>query len=611
MSKSPVNNNFIWQSFPHDSQDIFVNAPIGIFSSSPEGRYISVNPSMARILGYKTPEELMNSVTDIAAQVYFNPAERENFKYLLDKHGQVVNHECRLLRRDGTVFWASRNARAVRGDQGKILYYQGFTIDITDRKQAEQTARNSEKRYREILAAIEDGYYETNLAGKIVFCNQSAARMLGYTVDECIGLSFRKLCKEPNKIFSIFNQVLKSGQPEAAVTLEMIRKDGSIGYAELSITSRKNDKGRIIGFQGVGRDITQRKHMEEQLKYLSFHDQLTGLYNRTCFEYEMQRLSKGRDYPITIISMDVDGLKMVNDTLGHDYGDKVLKLCADLLQQIFRKSDILARTGGDEFSALLPGTDKQAGENVVGRIRAVIDECNRKTQAKQIPLGISIGIGVAEDSGKDLTAVFIEADDLMYRDKLSKDVTHRSRIMKSLLAALEERDFRSLDNAHRMEDLCALVGKRAGLPQKQLSDLALLVHLHDIGNVGIPDHILFKQGALTEEEWRIVHQHPEKGYRIVKASIDLAEIADLILKHHERWDGKGYPLGLKGEEIPVECRILSLVDAYDAMISDRPHRKAMSIETAREEIRKYAGTSFDPKLTQVFLEILESDDWSG
>ncbi len=607
MSKTSVNNSINYPPLLNDSKDIFVNAPIGIFTSSPDGRYISVNLTMARIFGYESPGEMINAVTDIAKQVYLNPADREEFRLLLEKHGQVVNHECRLLRRNGTVFWASRNARLVRDGQGSILCYQGFTTDITERKLAEEKARNSEKRYREILASIEDGYYETSLAGKIVFCNQSAARMLGYTVDDCIGLSFRKLCKKPDKIFSIFNQVLKSGQPEAAVTLELIRKDGSIGFAELSITFRKNNIGRIIGFQGVGRDITKRKEMEEQLKYLSFHDQLTGLYNRTCFEYEMQRLSKGRDYPITIITMDVDGLKMVNYTLGHDYGDSVLKQCAEILRQSFRGSDILARTGGDEFTALLPGTSLEAGRKVAQRVRKRIDQFNRNNRLKEIPLGISIGLSCAQDSVKDLTSVFKEADDLMYRDKLSKDIPHRSRIIRSLVVALEERDFMSQEKAQKMEERCRLVGEKVGLSEKQLSDLAILVHLHDIGNVGIPDHILFKEGHLTEEEWRVIYQHPEKGYRIAKASADLADIADLILKHHERWDGEGYPLGLEGKEIPIECRILSIADAFETMTQERPFRKAISAPEAREEIRKYSGTQFDPELAEVFLEVLASE----
>jgi len=471
-----------------------------------------------------------------------------------------------------------------------------------------QALGESEEKYRSIFQNAPLGLLHFNREGIITSCNDRLVEIIGSTREKFMGLSMLTL---PDKHLV------------QAVKLALNGERGHYDDEYRSVTSNKvtplralftpinSEQGEIVGGVGIIEDVTERKQIEKQLKFLSFHDQLTGLYNRNCFEYEMQRLSKSREHPITIICMDVDGLKMVNDTLGHDQGDKILKQCADLLREIFRKSDIVARTGGDEFAALLPKTDKQAAQKIVRRIRTVFDDYNQQAKPNWIPLSISIGISVAENADNDLFVIFKEADDLMYRDKLSKDVTHRSRIMRSLLAALEERDFMSHENAQKMEKLCRLVGKKIDLPEKQLSDLALLVHLHDIGNAAVPDHVLFKQGPLTEEEWRLIYQHPEKGYRIAKASIDLAEIGDLILKHHERWDGEGYPLGLEGEDIPIECRIFSIIDAYDAMTSDRPYRKARSEAEAREEIRKCSGTQFDPELAEMFLEVLNSEDQSG
>jgi HD-GYP domain-containing protein (c-di-GMP phosphodiesterase class II) len=143
-----------------------------------------------------------------------------------------------------------------------------------------------------------------------------------------------------------------------------------------------------------------------------------------------------------------------------------------------------------------------------------------------------------------------------------------------------------------------------GLSASQLSDLNLLAQVHDLGKVGIPDYILFKPGPLSEEEWQIMRQHPEKGYRIAQSTTDLAGISELILKHHERWDGKGYPLGLKGEEIPIECRILAIVDAFDSMTNDRPYRKAMPVAEVQEELQRCAGSQFDPQLVPIFLQMM-------
>ena len=466
----------------------------------------------------------------------------------------------------------------------------------------QQALGESEEKYRSVFQNAPLGLLHFDREGIITSCNNRLVEIIGSTRAKFLGLNLLTL---PDKHLV------------QAVKLALNGKLGHYDDEYRSVTSNKvtplralftpisSEQGEIVGGVGIIEDVTERKQIEKQLKFLSFHDQMTGLYNRNCFEYEMQRLSKSREHPITIICMDVDGLKMINDTLGHDHGDAILKQCADLLKQTFRKSDILARTGGDEFAALLPGTDLQAGQKIVRRIRTVIEQHNQKTQSTQIPLGISIGLSVAENADKSLFTLFKEADDLMYRDKLSKDVTHRSQIMRSLLAALEERDFMSHENAQRMEKLCRLVGKKIDLPEKQLSDLALLVHLHDIGNAAVPDHILFKQGPLTEEEWKLIYQHPEKGYRIVKASVDLAEIGDLILRHHEHWDGEGYPLGLEGEEIPIECRIFSIIDAYDAMTIQRPYREALAHEDAIAELKRCSGTQFDPDLVEKFIEIIQ------
>ncbi|NLI91459.1 MAG: HD-GYP domain-containing protein [Peptococcaceae bacterium] len=195
----------------------------------------------------------------------------------------------------------------------------------------------------------------------------------------------------------------------------------------------------------------------------------------------------------------------------------------------------------------------------------------------------------------------------MYHHKLFQKESSRSQIINSLMAALAERDYITQGHARRLLDKCVKVGRRKNLSPGMLTALALLSQVHDLGKVGIPDSILFKPAPLTEEEWKIMRQHPEKGYRIAVVSPDLSEIADLILKHHERWDGKGYPLGLRGEDIPVECRILSVVDSYDAMISERPYSKPKSKEEALQELIRCAGTQFDPEIVRLFTEVLEEE----
>ncbi len=355
-------------------------------------------------------------------------------------------------------------------------------------------------------------------------------------------------------------------------------------------------------------DLTERKKVEEQLRHLSLHDQLTGLYNRTFFEEEIRRLSGSREYPVTIITADVDGLKMINDTIGHDRGDDLIKACASILKKSFRSSDIVARIGGDEFSVLLPRTKKNSGEKIISRIHSLVEKHNQ--EQPELPLSISLGMAVAESSCS-LHSTFKQADDQMYRSKLSKGTGVRAQILNALMAAMAERDNITQGRSRRLAVLCQKAAGKIGLSSEQKDALLLLTRVHDLGNVGIEDHILYKKGPLTSVEREIVNQHPEKGFRIALASEDLSSAAYLILKHHEWWNGQGYPLGIKGDEIPVECRIFSIVDAFDAMTSDRPYRKAGSEEEAVKELKKCSGTQFDPSLVEVFLKVLEEQMFPG
>jgi len=229
-------------------------------------------------------------------------------------------------------------------------------------------------------------------------------------------------------------------------------------------------------------------------------------------------------------------------------------------------------------------------------------------QYNSIPMKIAFGLSTAQSSGELLRDTFKKAEELMNKEKICCGLSFRSKTVEALLTALSEHDRYAEEHSRRMQRLCFFLGDKVGLSQKQKVDLALLAQVHDVGKVGISDRIILKEGPLTAEEWRIMRLHPEKGCRIAMATPELADIAHLILKHHEKWDGTGYPFNLKGEEIPIECRILSIVDAFDAMTSDRPYRKSMPPEEALEEIRRCAGTHFDPEMAEIFVKNISEED---
>ncbi len=360
-----------------------------------------------------------------------------------------------------------------------------------------------------------------------------------------------------------------------------------------------DDKHMLQIAAGVMASALQRAKAERQLTHLTFHDQVTGLYNRTFLEEEIRRLDTERQLPLSMIMVDVNGLKMVNDALGHQEGDRLLRRVARLLRQSCRQEDIVARWGGDEFVVLLPLTDSADAAQVCQRIR----EACEAAEEKPVRPSVALGYATKTDPEQELSQILKEAEDGMYTNKMSAAQSSRSTIIASLQRTLEEKSHETREHAQKLKDLSVRLGKRLGISGNELEELALFAVLHDLGKVAIPEPVLDKRGSLTPDEWEVMRKHPEIGYRIAATSPELASVAEYILSHHERWDGAGYPRALKGEAIPLLARIVAVVDAYDAMTSDRPYRKGIGHAEALEEIRTCAGDQFDPKVVHAFLEL--------
>jgi len=426
------------------------------------------------------------------------------------------------------------------------------------------------------------------------------------------------------------NYVIKTGQPlfiSQADHIELvkqgkIKKSGTL-YVNWLGVPLKTTENEVFGVLGVktykesipytekDKDILsfvsnqvamviRRKQDETRLKYLSFRDSLSGLYNRRYFEEEMRRMDKRRQGSVGLIILDVDGLKLVNDMFGHDSGDLLLSNVAKLLKSCFRDQDIIARIGGDEYAILLHDADRETLEIACDRVKTRISQEN--VDKHHPPLSLSIGFAVSNDPNIPMRELFKQADSNMYREKLNRGQNVRDAIIQTMMKLLEERDFITEGHADRMQKIVKDLGAKCGLAEEKFDNLRLFAQFHDVGKIGIPNTILQKPGKLTREERQEIQCHSEIGHRIARSSPDLLPIADLILKHHEWWNGKGYPLGLAGDEIPLECRILAIADAYDAMTSDRPYRKAIGHEAAIAELKLYAGIQFDPELVKLFIE---------
>jgi diguanylate cyclase (GGDEF)-like protein/PAS domain S-box-containing protein len=591
--------------------------PLGIALFDEQGTYRYINPKFSEIFGYD-----LDDLPDRKA--WFNKAypDPEYRGRVLDFWKNDVNNfvpgekktrHSKVTCKDGVE--KSISFTPVRLHTGEFLM---ACEDVTQRRLADRKLKAANQRLMDIIDFLPDATFVIDNGGTVIAWNKAIEEMTGVKKEEMLGkgdyayavpfygeprpIMIDLVLKSPKELEDKYEQIARSGHTliaEAYVPNTYMGKGAMLwGISSLLFDS----DGNVVGAIESIKDITERKKSEEQLKYLSLHDPLTGLYNRTFFEEGMQRASDGRFDPLGIIVCDLDGLKLINDTLGHDAGDSLLVAAAGVIGSNFRRGDIVARIGGDEFAILLTHSNEKTIEEACCRLRCSIDNYNAKEP--EIPLYVSVGSAVSSTGILSVHDLYKEADNNMYREKLHRSNSARSAIVQTLMKALEERDFITEGHAQRMQDNIRELAVILGMPSRNISDLSLLAQFHDIGKVGVPDRILFKPGALTSEEALEMQRHCEIGHRIAESAPDLKPIADWILKHHEWWNGEGYPLGLKGEEIPLECRILSIVDAYDAMTSDRPYRKALSREQALNELKKCGGSQFDPCLVNKFIDVL-------
>ncbi len=348
-------------------------------------------------------------------------------------------------------------------------------------------------------------------------------------------------------------------------------------------------------------DITAKKKEEERIKYLSFHDGLTGLYNRAYFEEELKRLDTPRQLPLSFIIGDLNSLKLVNDSYGHRFGDAMIVRAAKIIKKYCRDEDVIARWGGDEFVILLPKAEKEIAESIIERIRKA---CEAYTY-KKIPLSIALGNASKVSQDESMNSVIKDAEENMYRRKLLERKSISGSIILSLEATLSGKSFETKEHTERLKKLAIKFGKKLNLPENQIGELSLLATLHDIGKVAIPESILIKEGQLNKKEWELIKRHPEIGSNIAGSSPQIEHIAGAILAAHEYWDGSGYPKGLKGGDIPLISRIVHIIDAFDVMRSGRPYKKLLSKSMAIKELRAHEGTQFDPVLTEEFISMIE------
>jgi diguanylate cyclase (GGDEF)-like protein/PAS domain S-box-containing protein len=590
----------------HESEERYRNlinfAPITIGVIS-DNKVVYLNPAGQKLIGAESIYEVMGKPVETFLAPDHRSETQERIQMLYDGENFEYPREEELLRLDGKPVSVEIKAAPLTYNNKKSL--QVIVTDITERRHAErdkERLREDLYREKEYLNSLIENASTPIITWKpdltVTVCNRAFELLSGLRRHETVGLH-------------VFEALGSTFDKSAYHHIKDTQKGKEWSNLELTITGRSGEKRTVIwnsaniydskgnGIATIvqGTDITERKKAEENSLYISYHDHLTDLYNRRYFEIMMTELTDQSNLPITIIMSDINGLKLINDSFGHEAGDELLIKASRVIRRACRDKDIVARIGGDEFGIILLKTDEDGAEKIVRRIKeeAASNELDNKL------LSISFGYATAYTPDKKLDEVMMEAENYMYRHKMYESASMHNKTIDVIINALYEKSEREMLHSKRVSKICARIAEELELSQDDVNRIRTSGLVHDIGKIGISEKILSKPGKLSDEERAKMQKHSEAGWRILSSAKEFSDLASHILYHHERWDGKGYPEGRAGEDIPIEARIIAVADAYDAMTSKRPYREPMALKDVIAELQKCADTQFDRHIVEVFL----------
>ncbi|MEX0800394.1 MAG: PAS domain S-box protein [Dehalococcoidia bacterium] len=646
-------------------------SPALIFRADSEGNCTYVNERWREFSGLSRGAALGRGW---AAALHPEDRDRVIAQFLeAAEKSAVWQTEYRFVRPDGSCAWVKGAAAPQKSEDGSVAGYVGTLLDITESKAAEQAIRESEERFRQLLNQAADAIFVTDAQGRFVDVNEAACQSLGYTREELVTMTVQDIA-DP-QVYANAREALAGGAT-ATIETDERRKDGSTVPVEVRIRYIQS-RGQRFGL-AIARDVSERKESEAALqranqeleddrreikalnrsleekvrqrtaelevsnrelrernreltdvRVLAATDALTGLPNHRAFHETIRKITEeteGAGAPLSLLMLDIDGFKRINDSQGHLVGDQVLReIAASLTRHVTR--DRAYRYGGDEFAVILPRTGRLEALRVADRIRRSVD---RQVRVDGRGVTISLGAAAYPESAGSAEELIYGADAAMYWAKSagknrvgdwSKLIRRRDEdatpwyvgdravrapdAVAALVAALTAKDPSTSAHTDRCSWYSAQLARTLGLSEEEISTIRLASLLHDVGKIGVPDEILFKPGPLNEDEWAEMKKHPAAALHVLREVRAITDATPAILHHHEHFDGSGYPDGLKGENIPIASRILLVTDAFDAMTTDRPYRKAMPIEHAIGELTRNKGSQFDPRIVDAFLKIIE------
>lgn len=555
-----------------------------------------LNKTWERVLGHSL-EELEN----MKFLSLVHPDDREKTEAAFDELSQT-GELFRFVNRYRTIDEDYRSIEWHCKVQGNYIY--AVAKDVTERVQLEQKLADRDRLLTKLSDQIPGAIYQFELKQDGSFSFPFFSR--GF--EEMIGISSEEVKADANKVFA---KMHPEDYPYVMASIDESYRNLTIWDAEFRIVT---DDGRMVWILGSSRpeqlaeghvlwhgyigDVTDKKKYEMEIEYLSYHDQLTGVKNRRYFEEALLTYDADEFYPLALIIVDINGLKLTNDAFGHLVGDRLLIEASEVLKNEVRNQDTIARIGGDEFVIILPNTELHEAKYLSERLSRLL----LARSIEGLPISASFGQAVKLDDSLPMTEVFNFAEDTMYHHKVSEKQSRRHHSIQLIMRTLYEKIPREEAHSQRVAELAGKLGEAMYLSSSEVNELKTAAILHDIGKVAISNDILDKSTALTEAEWLEIKRHPEVSYNILNTVPEYGTLSQIVLAHHERWDGKGYPKGIRGTDIPLASRIISIADTFDVMVTGRPYRQAKTLDEALAVIEEEAGRQFDPQLVDVFFQ---------
>lgn len=630
-------------------------------------RIVFADPAFARISGY-TIEELMSlSPEEVKAMVH--PDDQAlvwgRFRDRLGGKRVPRYYEYRGIRKDGAERWLEMFASRIEYHGRPAV--QAAIVDITERKRAEHEIS---LRTKQLSSINEVGQRVAPISGLSELYQtmvEAVQEKFGYQLVTIFSVQEDKVVLEAVADAQLelippgYSQKIGEGmvglaaQSGEALLANDVTKEPRFMHLELldiasglAVPIKLGDK--TIGVLAVGSDradvfcetdataletmasqtatAIENARLYKEMERLAATDPLTGLWNRRHMAERLpSEIAHAHQFrhELSVLVMDIDQFKLFNDTYGHLAGDEVIRAVAQLVVTSCREIDIVGRYGGDEFVVILPEAGPRGAAMVAGRILAALQkEPFEALGGRKVPISMSIGAASYPLDTDEMDGLFPLADTAMYRAKLAgggrfasltadpeevpEELVAPSDMLRGLLITVDAKDHYTFKHCQEVSERAIALARAVGLSEERVRVLEVAGSLHDVGKIGVPTDILRKPGALSPDEWRMMHQHPQLGRMLLHQVSQKEEMLQAVLHHHERCDGMGYPDGLKGEEIPVLARILAVADAFSAMIADRPYRKALALQEALDELRRNIGKQFDPELTRKFIKLVEDGE---